>query len=142
MIDINGNALKAGDIMLEITGRESTIQRVRENGNQVNKIISSHIECKIYELPASTEGFGYHYDIDGKRYKFWWITPSNSHRITDIVDKEFVDLFKKGMQRLKSSADEWDDINSILTHSNYDERKKFIESIYKKYVKGGCGGKD
>jgi len=111
MKDISGKKVKAGDIMLDVTG-----------GGCDNK--GPYRSCSIYEVPRKADGRGIAYHYTGESYEYWWARVEESHKISDLVDANFIYSFRHGMHELKSYADWNADIKTLL--ENLDLEKEII----------------
>lgn len=110
MKDVNGNIVKAGDVLLEETGGGS-------GGG-----MKSFRSFTLWEMPSRYDGQGYHYSLDGSKYLFAWADINESVKLPiKELPKDFVFSFYHGMGNFDSYS-EGTIISEIIEDSNWKEK--------------------
>ena len=111
MKDALGNKVKTGDILIEL-GRGGGYSK----GERFYSL-------RIWQMPASKDGSGFTYDIDGKRRKYWWTIVKNSIKINlDKMPVDFKYSFYHGMCDINTTI-EYGTLKELINNSDWKNNK-------------------
>jgi hypothetical protein len=111
MKDKQGNAIKAGDILIEL---EDSCGTPDKDGYDY--------DLKIWEMPSEDDGSGYVYDIDGMKRRYRWASIEESIKIDmSIMPDGFEYSFRYGMSDIACKIEQGT-VLELIENSNW---KKF-----------------
>lgn len=117
-IDLLGNEIKAGDVLLEL-GRGGGW-----NGEE------RHHSLKLWEMPEVFDGHAYYYSIDGSKNTFAWAHVGNAIKVDmELMPDGFEYSFKHGMSDFNTKIENGT-LNEIIESSNwkiYEVKKEEVE---------------
>lgn len=126
-IDLLGNEIKPGDILLELgRGRGSL------NGSDYK------YHLKLWEMPEIYDGHAYYYSIDGTKHIFAWANVGNAIKVDmSLMPEGFEFSFKHGMSDIASKIEKGT-VFELIENSNWKqhavkkeevERFEFMKSL-------------
>jgi hypothetical protein len=116
-IDLLGNEVKTGDILIEL-GRGCEYDGEKR-----------YYSLKIWQKPSSNDGSGFEYDIDGKKSKYWWASVRSSIKVNmDLMPDGFEYSFKHGMSDISTTIEKGT-IHELIENSNWKDNEVKKEQV-------------
>lgn len=130
-IDLLGNEIKTGDILLELGGGGC-----RTISDEVPTIQIYFMN--LWEMPEGFDGHGYNYTKIGEKYKFAWASVGQSIKIDmSVMPEGFEYSFYHGMDKIMSTIKNGS-IIELIENSNWEKYKITKEQVekYERLLKG------
>jgi len=116
-IDLLGNEIKTGDVMLELG---------RGGGCYEGK---KYYSLKLWEMPEIFDGHAYCYSIDGSKHTFAWAHVGNSIKVDmSLMPEGFEYSFKHGMSDFDTKI-ESGTLQDLIKNSNWKDNEIKKEQV-------------